>query len=289
MTSTKQAPRPIDERSAASLRDRIMAAHRAVYDSYPFPGYMDTVWPAYLNIATTVARALKPGASILDFGAGGLDKTAVLSAMGFKCSAHDDYGDEWHRLGDNQVKLMRFAEKFGIDFHEQLDFKSDSFDMVMVHDVLEHLDDSPRPLLNRLLGLVHTGGFLFVTVPNAANIRKRISAVLGRTIHPPYEMYYWAPGEWRGHVREYVRDDMVQLGRNLELAEVHVFSAHHMIERKVSVPLRLPYRVATSVFPGWRDTWNLIGKKPAGWTPRDALSGPDYFKLIAPYTTYRYS
>jgi SAM-dependent methyltransferase len=161
-------------------------------------------------------------------------------------------------------------------------------DMVMIHDVLEHLDDSPRELLNRLLTLVRPGGYLFATVPNAANIRKRISAVIGRTIHPPYDMYYWCPGEWRGHVREYVKDDVMKLGANLGLSNVEVFSAHHMIERKVPSPARPMYRALTSVFPGWRDTWSLIATKPAGWVPRKAKVGEDYFKLIAPFTTYRY-
>jgi len=266
----------------------LIHAHKAVYDAYPLPGYMDTVWPAYESVALTVQSHLPSGSRILDFGAGGLDKTAVLAALGYKMFAHDDYKDEWHHLGDNHEKLMAFAKKFSIEFHPEMDFAPESMDMVMIHDVLEHLDDSPRELLNRLLGLVRTGGYLFATVPNAANIRKRVSAVLGRTIHPPYDMYYWSPGEWRGHVREYVKDDVTRLGNNLGLSKVEVFSAHHMIERKVPRLARPLYRAVTAMFPAWRDTWSLIGAKPAGWVPQEAKVGDDYFKLIAPYTTYRY-
>jgi hypothetical protein len=160
--------------------------------------------------------------------------------------------------------------------------------MVMIHDVLEHFDDSPRELLNKLLGFVRSGGYVFATVPNAANIRKRISGLIGRTIHPPFDLYYWSPGEWRGHVREYVKDDLIRLGRNLELSAVEVFSVHHMIERKVPRLARPVYRAVTTVVPGWRDTWSFIGKKPPDWTPRNAKVGSEYSKLIAPYTTYRY-
>jgi SAM-dependent methyltransferase len=267
----------------------VASAHKAVYGAYPFPGYMDTVWPAYHNIAQTVERVLPKGSRVLDFGSGGMDKTALLSAMGYKMYAHDDLKDDWHRLGDNLDKLMAFAKQFEIEFHPALDFAPKSLDMVMVHDVLEHFDDSPRELLNRLLGFVRTGGYLFVTVPNAANIRKRISALLGHTIHPPYDLYYWCSGEWRGHVREYVKDDLVRLGRNLELSNVEVFSAHHMIERKVPKMARPVYRVVTATFSGWRDTWCLIASKPADWKPQSAKVGSDYFRLAAPYTTYRYS
>jgi len=266
----------------------LKATHKAVYDAYPFPGYMDTVWTAYQNIARTVASHLPRGSRILDFGAGGMDKTAVLAAMGYRCYAVDDLVDEWHRLGDNYQKLMGFAERFGIEFHNDLNFRTPPLDMVMLHDVLEHLDNSPRELLNQLLRMVRPGGYLFVTVPNAANIRKRISALLGRTIHPPYDMYYWCPGEWRGHVREYVKGDMMKLGSNLELTNVEVFSAHHMIERKVPQIARPIYRVVTMAFPGWRDTWCLIATKPADWRPRDARVGKEYFELLEPYTTYRF-
>lgn len=266
----------------------LISAHSAVYDAYPLPGYMDTVWPAYRNIALTVQKHLTRGSRILDFGAGGMDKTAVLAAIGYRCYAVDDLADEWHRLDDNYQKLMTFAERFGIEFHPDLNFQSEPMDMVMLHDVLEHLDDSPRELLNRLMEFLRPGGYMFVTVPNAANIRKRISAVLGRTIHPPFDMYYWCPGEWRGHVREYVKNDMIRLGTNLGLSDVNVFSAHHMIERKVPEMARPIYRAVTTVFPGWRDTWCLIATKPADWKPRDAKVGDEYFKLLEPYTTYRY-
>ncbi len=270
------------------MSSNLIEAHKAVYEAYPLPGYMDTVWPAYQSIAFTVERHLPRGSRILDFGAGGMDKTAVLSAMGYKMYAHDDYKDEWHRLGNNYQRLMAFAEAFSIEFHVDMDFAPESMDMVMIHDVLEHLDDSPRELLNALLALVRPGGYLFATVPNAANIRKRISALLGRTIHPPYDMYYWCPGEWRGHVREYVKDDMIKLGTNLGLSNVEVFSAHHMIERKVPRPARPAYRALTVAFPGWRDTWCLVGVKPDNWQPRDAKVGHEYFEIIAPYTTYHY-
>src|SRR4030042_560440 len=71
----------------------------------------------------------------------------------------------------------------GIDFklsnNGYILFEKSSFDMLMMHDVLEHLHDSPRDLLNDLLELVKPEGYLFITVPNAVNIKKRISVLFG--------------------------------------------------------------------------------------------------------------
>jgi len=61
-----------------------------------------------------------------------------------------------------------------------------------------------------------------------------------------------------------------------------------MIERKVHKLARPIYRAVTAAFPGWRDTWSMIGAKPEGWRPQEAQVGAEYFKLIAPYTTYQY-
>ena len=56
---------------------------------FPFKGYTtpeETVKGAYSNIPDTVLRYLKPGSSILDFGSGPCDKTAVLQFLGFRFS-----------------------------------------------------------------------------------------------------------------------------------------------------------------------------------------------------------
>jgi 2-polyprenyl-3-methyl-5-hydroxy-6-metoxy-1,4-benzoquinol methylase len=70
--------------------------------------------------------------------------------------------------------------------------------MVMLHSVLQHLPDSPRDLLVNLVERIRPGGYLFITVPNHVNLRKRLAVLCGKTSHAPYVMYYWYPGGWRG-------------------------------------------------------------------------------------------
>lgn len=252
-------------------------AIQLVRREFPFEEYIDPERDeAYQNIAATVLRHLKPGDKVLDFGSGPCDKTAVVKMLGFECSAYDDLQDYWHGVEGSKAKIMAFAEKLRIDFrlrhhdYEDFPFEKSSFDMVMIHDVLEHLHDSPRDLLINLLELVRPEGYFFATVPNAVNIRKRVHVLFGKTNLPPFDHYYWYPGPWRGHVREYTKDDLAKLSQYLDLDVVELRSCHHMLHRAPKA-VRPVYVSLSRVFPGWRDTWLLVAKKRPNWMPRRAL------------------
>ena len=186
----------------------IASAIRQLRAQFPFNNYLaedDGKNGPYSNIAATVKKILPTGSRILDFGAGACDKTAILQLLGYQCSACDDLQDDWHKLPGNSEKITSFASGVGIDFKllggSSLPFSKAEFSMVMLHDVLEHLHDSPCYLLNKIVELIAPGGFLFITVPNAVNIRKRLDVLRGRSNLPDFAGYYWYPGAWRGHIR----------------------------------------------------------------------------------------
>lgn len=254
--------------------DDVDRAVAAVVRRFPFPGYMRPERGVYHSLARTVLRHLRPGDRVLDFGAGPADITAVLQCLGFRCSACDDLSDHWHRRNGHRERILDFARQTGIDYRvlseEHEPFEPGSFDLVMLNDVLEHLHDSPKDLLNGLLELVRAEGLLLVSVPNAVNLRKRIAVLMGRTNLPPYESYYWHPAPWRGHVREYVRRDLEMMAAFLGLDVVELDGRSHML-MKLPAPLRRPWNALTWVFRWWRDTLVLVARKPPGWTPRRDL------------------
>jgi SAM-dependent methyltransferase len=262
---------------AASAPD----AWRLVRARFPFPDYMARD-AGHIEVAKTVVRHLRPGARVLDFGAGPCDKTAMVAALGYDCTAADDLGDEWHQLGDNRMAILAFAESFGIRYVQldgrTLPFEPDTYDMVMLHDVLEHLHNSPRTLLIDLLGAVRAEGYLFVTVPNHVNLRKRLDVMRGRTSLPAYAMYYWYPDPWRGHVREYTRGDCERLAEYLDLDIVELRGTHQMLEKVPPRLLRL-YMGFSRLAPDVRDTWLLVARKRAGWNPKRMLE-PDEFRRV---------
>jgi SAM-dependent methyltransferase len=238
---------------------------------FPFPGYIEQYSAGTRNIVSTITPYVRAGAKILDFGSGPMDKTGVLQLMGYRCSALDDLQDLWHGEGHNRAKILKFAEMMGIDFRlgSELAFQPNSFDLVMICDVLEHLHDSPRSLLNGLLNLTRPEGYLLILVPNAANIRKRIDLLRGKTNLPDYSAFYWCGTPFRGHVREYVRGDLTQLSEFLDLTIVELKSCHNML-RKLPAWSRVAFRAVTVLFPGWRDSWILLAQKPPNWRPRPA-------------------
>ena len=75
---------------------------------FPFDPYMREKTESYENIAGVITRHLKSGGTILDFGSGPCDKTAILSFLGYSCFACDDLMDEWHKIDDNRKNIAIF-------------------------------------------------------------------------------------------------------------------------------------------------------------------------------------
>jgi SAM-dependent methyltransferase len=267
--------------------DATAGALAEVRRRFPFPGYIEGMPDAYDELAETVTAHVPAGGRVLDFGAGPADKTALLQQLGYQCVAYDDLDDEWHRVGDNRARILEFAREVGIDYRLAKDgLPEGPFDAVLVLDVLEHLHDSPRRLLNDLVGRLRDGGHLIVTVPNAANARKRASLVLGRTNMPDFTSFYWLGDPYRGHVREYVRDDLVRLARFLGLEPVVLRGTHHLAGR-LPLPVRVAFKTVALFANGLADTWLFVARKPLGWTPTE-LAEHKRVELLDSLTPYRY-
>jgi hypothetical protein len=142
------------------------------------------------------------------------------------------------------------------------------FDLVMLSDIIEHLHESPRDIMNLSIACLREGGWCVVTMPNSVNLRKRLSVLLGRTIYPPATQFFESRGRWRGHIREWTPAETGALLRWIGLEGVVVRTFHGMVGRRLPSPLlRTLYRVFTLMAPNTRDSICAWGAKPAGWTP----------------------
>ena len=256
-------------------------------EMFPFKEYMTagpTLRQVYFNIGNTVVKHLKRGSKILDFGSGPCDKTAVLQLLGYECYAYDDLADDWHQNPGNKDKIMDFAKQCGINFtlakSYTIPYEKEYFDMVMLHSVIEHFHDSPRELLNDLVALLKPGGLLFITVPNAVNIRKRLAVLLGKTNYTRFEEYYWYPDPYRGHVREYVKGDLLQLSDFLNLDVLEIKGCDNMLEHRLGTVTKPLYLMLTGVLNGGKDCWLLVAKKREDWKLNKELSTEELLKIF---------
>lgn len=239
--------------------------------------------PKLVEIAKLVTKNLPTGGRIIDFGSGFGDVPAVLSLLGYKCVALDDFNDPWH-TEENVERIMKFSEKYKIervDLNTQsIEAAGDDFDMAMIHDVLEHLHDSPRDILHALLKQTNEKGTLYATVPNAVNIRKRVKVLFGGTNHPHYDHYYWHPHPYRGHVREYVKGDFKRLAQWLDLDILELRDINKMLPT-LKPPVRQMWKYSSVFFPGCRDTWQFLGRKASNWNPTHSADSETIKKRIS--------
>lgn len=244
-----------------------------INNTFPFPGYIQNGRKSgYMDMVKKIAKWSGSEATVLDFGAGPCDKTAMFSLTGMNVTAFDTLEDAWHKLDGNDQKILDFAESVGINYSlptetDPLPFLTSQFDVLMSHDVLEHFHSSPRVLMNKILQCLKPNGILAITVPNAANLRKRLHLLTGKTNYNKFDYFYWYPGMWNGHVREYVRQDLILLNQYLGL-ELLELSTYHLQLDVLPAWARPLFTSLTHLAPGFRDSWMLISRKPEGWNPK---------------------
>lgn len=240
-------------------------------NSFPFDNYINQARKSgYFDMVRKVEKWSGTDVDVLDFGAGPCDKTALFSKVGMKVTAFDTLNDSWVKKDNNRQKILDFASSFGVDYilpseDNETPWDSKKYDVIMSHDVLEHFHSSPRILLNKLVESLKPGGLLVTTVPNAANLRKRLHLLVGKTNYNRYDYFYWYPGAWNGHVREYVKKDLELLNKYLNLEKVELSSYHLQLDALPAL-LRTPFKIGSYLMPGVRDSWMLVSRKPKSWS-----------------------
>lgn len=264
-------------------RDRVLEAVDQVRAAFPFPGYIpEGVRQGLAKIVPEIARHVRAARPrLLDIGCGPMDKTAVMQRLGFDCWAVDDLSDPWHRREGNLERITGFAEREGIRFHLQgaehrIPFPEAGFDVVTIFDVIEHLHQSPRELLNAAGRHLRPGGVLAVTMPNAVNLRKRVDVLRGRSNYPPVDQFFLSVQGWRGHVREYTLEETARIcrmaGFQVLSATSYEGNAYDMLR---GLRLRL-FLALARLAPGLGSGLLVVARRPEGWTPVPA--DPEAFR-----------
>lgn len=112
-----------------------------------------------------------------------------------------------NRMGE-QSKGLALMQKAGISAlphniwrNDRLPFETESFDIITILDVVEHLPGNPFRVLSEINRLLRKGGLLILGGPNAISLTKRIKLLVGKHPYMPFEE--WCKDSYYSHYREY--------------------------------------------------------------------------------------
>jgi len=176
-------------------------------------------WNAYRYVLTQISGLLEslpssPG-KYLDLGSGAGVIPLVMAEAGLQVSVMDtwkEYAEEADNLMGNFAQFAARFDRHGVQWTNHdigetpLPFSPDSFDLITLFDVFEHLP-APRNVLEEIHRLLRPGGLLLVTLPNVANLRNRLRLLLGRSPHAD-SIKTWFEPVFFGHYREMTIGEM---------------------------------------------------------------------------------
>ena len=173
-------------------------------------------------------------ADLVELGAAPGVQCIALARDGYRVTAVDlgEASEEW---GDSSTGSMADAlAGAGVDLvlwdleATPYPLPSESFDVVLLTEVLEHLRDYPLKALLETRRLLRPGGLLVLTTPNAASLQNRARLLLGRSVHTRLRDWMFGLPHAR-HAREYTTSELMELVREAGLEVVRIYGRHFYV------------------------------------------------------------
>jgi len=244
---------------------------RDVAERYPaalFDAQVRDIARIAFNISLVTTR-LGQDVTICDLGGGIGLFSPGCAAIGMRSILVDDFSDSVnfnHRSVPDSVHRPLGVHVLSCDVvTEPPTIAAGSLDVVTSFDSMEHWHHSPKALFHQVMTWLRPGGLLVLGVPNCANLRKRITAPLGRSKWSSMDQWY-EQERFRGHVREPDVDDLRYIAKDLGLTNVEILGRNWLGYFSPSEAVRLATHVLDiplRAFPSLCADLYLIGSKSA--------------------------
>jgi SAM-dependent methyltransferase len=172
-------PRPSSEQLAAAYDDSYYGKRQDEF-SGPVERFVEM---ARRMRARRLARGLSSGARVLDIGGGNGGFLGELGKIGnFELHGIEIAGESANRAAKNKKIKLKIGEL------EDTDYAPDSFDLVTLFHVFEHLTE-PRKTLEIIHRILKPGGRLIMSFPNVSSMQARIFKANWFHLDPPRHLF----------------------------------------------------------------------------------------------------
>lgn len=218
--------------------------------------YFRTHRDRFVGDMSLISEIVTHDSRVLELGSSPPFITAALSQQGYDVTGIDIAPD---RFAASIARLGLYVIACDIEY-EPLPFVSDSFDLVLMNELFEHLRINPIFTCSEALRVLRPGGKLMLSTPNLWSLRGIFRFLVLRRAYAacgdPFEEFskLTTIGHM-GHVREYtpreVADFLTKLGFDIDRI-IYRGRSRFVVERAI-----------TSVCPWWRHYFTAVAVKPS--------------------------
>lgn len=200
--------------------------------------YIRTIFDIVEYTSKLPSKSIK----VLEIGAFLGIVSIALSKLGYEVVSTDI--PEFISNENLQEKLQKNNIKF-FDanlVHYSLPCLNEEFDIVIMCEVLEHLNFNPLPLIKEINRIIKVNGLFYVSLPNIASLKNRMLLLRGKSIHYPINYF------------------VTQLNpRNPMIVGIHwreytMYEINEMLEM-------LGFRIEKQYFFDWMDDFSFFNRK----------------------------
>jgi len=224
----------------------------------------------YAFLADLMIGRQPPPLDLVELGAAPGDQIAGLAERGYRATAVDLglASDAWADGREGRMaELLAGAGVALVEWNledEPYPLPDESFDVVVMTEVFEHLREYPIRSLQESIRILRPGGHLYFTTPNSAYLGNRLRLARGASVYTP--LPDWVSGlPHARHAREYTFDEITELMERTGFTVVVSTSRHFHVDsgrQGVARPLKVAMNTVARMRPTFGPCIVMVARKP---------------------------